>query len=646
MNDTNASFGDVLRRLRMAAALSQEELAERAGLSRKGISDLERGARQTPRLETVRLLADALALKDDERAALYAAARPVHALTSLPGSPSSPSAAVPVPLTQLIGREVEVMALQTLLRDDAVRLVTLIGPGGIGKTRLAVAVASGLDDAFPDGIVFVELAPLTDAALVPTVLAQALDVRDVGGQPLTRALSEFLRSKALLLVLDNCEHVVGAAPELSQLLRAAPRLKILATSRSPLRLRGEREVPVQPLPVPDLAHHESAEHLAEYAAIRLFLARTRDVRPDIALTEETVRAIAAICVRLEGVPLAIELAATRVKFLSPTALLARLERQLPELIGGTRDAPPRQRTLRDTIAWSYELFPPAQQALLRHLSVFTGGIPLDAAEPVALPGGDGDIMQGMVALVDESLVQATAGPEGEPRFTMLSAVREFGWEALLAAGELEVVRARHAAWFLRLTEQAEQALEGPEQTTWLDRLEADRDNLRAAFAWFLERGDLEAALQMSRGLKLFWIQRGTLREARSLLERALAVAGDRPSPIRVKLLAELPWIDYIQWHVDEAEEIASRAMGEARAFGLEEIELLAGSQLAHIIALRGDFDQAAVLAEEVIARSGELGYDRAHLYARLVLARIEYARGNWERARAMFEGLLAHFRDV
>jgi transcriptional regulator with XRE-family HTH domain len=372
---------------RTAAALSQEALAERAGLSGRAISDLERGVHRAPRLETVRLLADALGLDEAERVELLAAAHP-RVLAPAERERAHPPARLPVPPTRLIGREPEVAAVTQLLAQDDIRLVTLTGVGGTGKTRLALAVAADVRDQYPDGVYFVDLSPLTDSALVMPTIAATLGVREVVGEPLSQTLTGFLADKQLLLLLDNCEHVVDAAPDLATLVATSPQLAVLATSRGALRIRGEREVPLPPLPLPASDRLPPLDELARVPAVALFVDLAAASQPDFAFTADNSAAVADICRRLDGLPLAIELAAARIKVLTLAALLTRLEQRLPLLTGGSRDLPTRQRTMRDAIAWSYDLLAPDEQALFRRLGIFAGG-PVGSHWPLQTPSLSG-----------------------------------------------------------------------------------------------------------------------------------------------------------------------------------------------------------------------------------------------------------------
>src|SRR5688500_39155 len=398
--------------------------------------------------------------------------------------------------TPFLGREQQVGEIIALLRRADVQLVTLIGPGGTGKTRLALQAAAELLDEFSDGVFFVPLAPLTESGLVSAAIASALGLREEGGQPLAERLRDFVAEKTLLLVLDNFEHLVEAAPAAGELLGSAAGLKVLATSRMPLHLRAEHEYPVPPLSLPRRQPPPTAEQLSQYEAVRLFIARAQAVKPDFTVDNANAPAVAEICWRLDGLPLAIELAAARVRMLSPQAILARLEQRLPFLIGGARDAPARQRTLRDTIAWSYDLLQPDDQVLFRRLAIFVGGCTLEAAEPVTNPDGALDVFGGMERLGEQSLIRQGAGTTHEPRFSMLETVREYGLDQFEASGEEDLVRERHAEHFATLGDDTERVF-WSRPVPLMAMLEAEADNLRAALGWAEGQERAETGLRLA-----------------------------------------------------------------------------------------------------------------------------------------------------
>jgi predicted ATPase/transcriptional regulator with XRE-family HTH domain len=623
------SFGALLRRYRERAALSQEKLAELAGLSGDAVSTLERGKRSSPRPDTVALLAKALGLTAEERSALVTAAHPqfragrsgmdlaaVDRVAEATGYGGLQRVPLPVALTEFIGREREVAALQQRLRDPRTRLLTLTGPGGSGKTRLAMEVARAVMPAFADGVAFVSLVALIDPALVLPAIMRTLGVPEAAGASPRETLQAALRDKQLLLVLDNCEHVAVAAPQVADLLAGALGLRVLATSRTRMAVAGERIYPVRPLRVPNSREASDLAVLLQVEAVQLFVARAQEALPSFSLSEATAQALAALCARLDGLPLAIELAAARSRHLAPAALLKRLEGSLVLLSGGPRDAPQRQQTLQETIAWSYGLLDPCSQALFRRLSVFAGGCLLDAAEavcwaPVGLPALEGDVLAGLSALADQSLLVVDEGPDGEPRFRMLETVRVFGDERLRDAGELQGVAAAHAAWCLALAEEAVPQLTGPDQAAWLARLEQEHDNFRAALRWLLAHKETEPALRLGAALWRFWYGHGHLSEGRRWLAQLTALAEDVPDSASV-----LP-----TW---------AKILNGASALAYHQ----------------GDYGRALALSEKSLALYQQLGDKGGVASALNGLAVVARAMGDRVAARARYEESLALYREL
>jgi predicted ATPase/class 3 adenylate cyclase len=861
MADTHSNpFGNLLRRARQSAGLTQAGLAERAGLSERGINDLERGARQTPRKDTVALLAQALLLSEQERTVFEAAARhgtgppPAPATFPLPTLPTGtvtflftdlegstrllqqlgvaryaalqathhrllrvacaahggrevdsagdgfffafPTAGeavaaaagvqqaistepwpagvtvrvrmglhtgapvvagehyigldvhraarigaaghggqvllsastqvllepdlshsvilrdlgthrlkdlqrpehlwqlvlpdvpaltddfpplgtlddhphnLPIQPTPLLGRDREVAAVCALLQGAHERLVTMTGTGGTGKTRLALQVAAELAEAFADGVWFVRLSMLVDPALVLSTIAQTLGLREAGGQPIATMLVSYLHAKHLLLLLDNFEQVVDAAPAIAELLQTCAGLKVLVTSRVPLHLRGEKQYEVHPLPLPDPAHLPPPQDLVQNPAVALFVQQAQGADATFALNNATALAIAAICTRLDGLPLAIELAAAKVRVLPPAALLMRLERQLPLLTGGARDVEARQQTMRATLAWSEDLLNPEEQRLFRSLSVFGGGFTLEAAEAVcAAPEGVEplglSVLEGLAALVDQSLVQRqTVGQDGadaereegsgEARFRLHYVVREYALERLEASGEAELVRRAHAAYYLGLVEEREFAVWGAEPGPWKAWLELEHDNFRAALAWAQELGEAELGLRLAAALGVFWYVRGYITEGRAWVEGLLAlasgaavartgvgVADDRaqgPSGgldvARAKSLVMASNFALVQGDDERALEAAEEGLALARSQQAGWAEGQALATLGEIMWGRGDLEQAMACLQEGVVRLRAVGEpNSAAVYLALVGA-LALERGDLERATA------------
>jgi predicted ATPase/transcriptional regulator with XRE-family HTH domain len=701
-----ATFRELLRRCRLAAGLSQERLAERAGISAQALSALENGKRQAPYRHTVTLLARALNLSDAETTLLEAAI--VRGRAPLPatapasevpeegiapdsetdGGLAPPLRAprpirtnLPVPLTSFIGRERAVAVSRDLLRRTA--LLTLVGPGGVGKTRLALQVATEALAEFADGVVFVPLAPISDPALVATAIATALDIHEQGTRPLITTLIAVLRSRRLLLVLDNMEQVVEAAPVLAELLAGCASLKIVVTSRTPLHLSIEQEFTVPPLAIPTRAEAAARQIaiLQQVPAVALFVARAQRTNPGFVLTAANAEAVAAICRRLDGLPLALELAAARIKILPPQALLHRLGHRLDVLSGGSRDLPARQQTLRKTIAWSYDLLSATDQALFARLSVFVGGCSLAAIAAICAPAADDDVLDGVAALVDQSLLRhddQQRESADDPRFVMLETVREFARDQLAVRGEADDLSRRHARYFTALADEAAPHLGRAEHLEWLERLERDSENLRAALGWCVARaaagdGDaMDLGLRLAFRLAFQWGVRGRAREVQGALVQLLGRPEAAAYPAaRAGALLAAGFVAGIAGSFTQSNALLEDALTLARSIGdsalaaralcwlgmgrtdpsrrqadLEEALLLERSPYllvflgAHYLDM-GDLSRARALVEESHMLAVAQG-DRVVTHMALdVLGHIARAEGDTETARGLFEESLA-----
>jgi predicted ATPase/DNA-binding XRE family transcriptional regulator len=518
LDDSHAAakptFAGLLRSHRVAAALSQEALAERSGISLRAVSDLERGVKTRPHLETVRMLSEGLELDPDARAALIAASRPIPAL----------ALTIQAPLERahsLIGRDDEIASAIKLLTEDRLPVLTMTGPGGVGKTSLARAVVGHLAQRTGESAAWVELMPLTNPTLVAAAIAQAVDVPEDPRQPVEESLRAFLQNRRLLLVLDNCEHLRAAVADvIGDLLPRCPHLQVLATSRARLRLSAERVFAVETLALPDVAASRSDEVTASESGA-LFAERAQAARPEFRVDEQNAADVAAICRRLEGLPLAIELAAARIRLLSPSTLRALLEERLRVLTGGNDDAPAHHRSLEAALAWSYDLLDQRSQATLQAMAAFAGGCTFEAISAVAQsdPFAIADDLQ---ELFDQNLIYPTTDPDGETRYITLDSVRDFGRARLRESGHEDAVRDRHAEYFLDQAERADADRAGPNQAAWLRRLDCDRDNLRDAMAWLEACDRPTELLRFGSALWSYWTRRGSWDEGRALLERAVA----------------------------------------------------------------------------------------------------------------------------
>ncbi|MDQ4078654.1 MAG: tetratricopeptide repeat protein [Chloroflexota bacterium] len=525
---------------------------------------------------------------------------------------------LPVLPTPLMGREQEVLTLSALLQQPGTRLVTVTGAAGVGKTHLGIEVAAGLLDQFQDGVFFVALAALNDPTLVIPTIAETLQVQESGAVSLFETLKSYLRDKQVLLLLDNFERVVEAAPVVAELLLACPGLKLLITSREVLRLREERDFPLLPLALPEFMQppHEEEEWvaaLAEYAVVKLFVQRARAVRPNFTLTSHNAPAIVEICHRLDGLPLTIELAAARVRLFTPRALLARLGDEgesggsgaLRLLTGGGRDLPKHQQTLRSTLAWSYDLLQPGEKALFRRLAAFGGAFTIEAAESICNQGGDLglDVLDGLSSLLDKSLLRQLEQRDGEPRFFLLRTIREYASEWLEESGEAQAIRDAHAAFYLALAAEVEPYLAGTEQAEWLERLEQAHDNLRAALRWALLQASPTLALRFVVALASFWYWRGYLEEGYQWAAEALQRSAEAPARLRLQALNKAGALAYGQadytaarQHYEQALTLAKQSLGDRTAIA----EPLHG--LAAVLAIQGNFRASARLfgaAEDV-----------------------------------------------
>lgn len=628
------TFGHLLKRYRRSARLTQETLAERVGYSPNYISMLERGVR-LPAPATVDALAKALDLTSADRTTLDAAARDQSKETSV-------APRLSVAHSRLIGREQDAAMVVSLLRQPDVRLVTLIGPGGVGKTRLAEKIAASLNHDFSNGVLFVDLAPVNDPERVPYVIAQALELREAGGELIHDRLLGYLHKKEMLLLLDTMERVLDAAPFISELLAECSHLKVLVTSRAPLRLRGEQEFQVQPLTFPTPTQLSSTDDLLQYSAVALFVQRTRLVKPDFKNDDDSLRIIADICSRLDGLPLAIELAAARVKHLPLSELRDQSVHRMEILTGGPRDVPERQQRMSDTIAWSYELLNPIEQRIFRQLSVFVGSWSLQAAHFMCSADVEHtNLLDALRVLVDNSLVTLS-----EARYRMLDTIHEFAQEQLARSGETQAIHQRHADYYLQFAQQAAPALEGGQLSEWHRRLELEEENLRAALHWLMENDETELGLRLAGSIWRYWQRQGNLGEGRRWLEGGLAKGKDVSKEVRANALWAAIWLAYHQGDYVRANEESVEYLPLAREINdaLSVRNALTGLGVT-AVAL-GRYDEGVAYLRESLAICRGVGKNWHLGTSLLILGQTVMHLGNPQEAVLLLEEALAVYREL
>lgn len=655
-----------LKQARKALDLTQSELAERAGCSLKTIAKIESGERR-PSKQLAELLAGALEIPPDDIARFLRVARGLGtgpgsaaghapgtngtavAATVAPPSAAPPPGNLPVPPTRFIGREALLAKVRDIMRHPHNRLVTLTGVGGVGKTRTAIELAEQTAHDFPDGAFFVSLAPLDGPELLVPTLARTLGVKEAPGEPLSEALEGWLRDRRTLLVLDNFEHILKAAPLVADLLSACRDLEVLVTSREVLHLRGEREVQVRPLALPALAEEQTVEQWAANEAVCLFVERVQDRRPDFVLDGSNVGVVAAICRRLEGLPLALELVATRIGSLPLDLMLERLDMRLNMLTGPLVDLPARQRTLRSTIGWSYDLLDPQQRELFRRVAVFSGSFIPSAVPAVALSEGDEpeEVLERLEHLADKSLLFLVPGSlDDEPRFGMLETIREYAREKLEQSGQADAHSRKHAEYYLTLAQHAELELRGAEQKYWLDRLEREHDNFRAAIRWALDSGDAQLSLLLCGWLTMFWYYRSYFTEGRRWMEEAIRGVDTVPLDLAGKAYNQLGVLAQGQGDLDTALDLYKKTLSVWREVGDRQRAARSLYNVAGALVMNAQLEEARPYLEEVLPFFLEAGERHMASSCLNYLGILAEHRGDLDQAVAYCEQSLAIDEEV
>jgi len=648
----STSFGHVIKSRRRLLDLTQQELASQVGYSVITIRKVEADERR-PSRQLAERLATCLDIDPHQQPAFMVLARADpedSAVEALPawGRPPAPPTNLASPLTRLIGREVETAELRNTLLHNGVRLVTLVGPPGIGKSRLSVQVAAELRHRFPDGVFFLCLAPIADPVLVASSIATVCGVKDVAGQQRGDALVEYLRERKVLLLLDDFEHLLSAAPLVTELLTACPQLTVLATSREALHLRGEQLFHVPPLALADPDRDLTAEAVARSAAVQLFVERAQAVVPAFALDDSNAVDIAGICARLDGLPLAIELVAARVRLLAPAAILPRLTHRLALLTDGPRDLPTRQQALRSTIDWSYNLLDRGEQTLFARLAVFAGGCSLAAAEEITDVDGDlpVSVLDGLAALADKNLLRQEERTDGERYSVFLETIREYALERLLARDEEQVIRARHAAYYLRLAVTASRHLGGEGQQAWLGRLDAEHNNLRAVLEWHVARGAVDDALRLAAALWKFWHIHSRQTEGRRAVDLVLAMPGAADGAVRAQVLYGAGWIALDQCDHESAQAYFDESLAAYRALNDRRGVAEALHGVGAMKHSAGHDAEATALFRESLALYRELDDPEGIAWSLDHLGQAATNRNDHAGAEALFEESLAIFRGL